>query len=201
MNRSGYLAIAASMLLVSGGVAFWVLRPTPVKRLIKATEQELKNWAGGLKEDNAAGIEMIKRYWTQGARLNYPGYMTPWSAAFISYVANLSNPGSLPPAGSHMEYATKALRGEGSFRVYRSPGFKVRPGDLILRSRANSGATFDMIGKGYIETHVDVVTAVKNGYARGIGGNKANAVSVENYALDAKGAVTDPTVFAILRMV
>ena len=157
-------------------------------------EEELQKWEG-LRESDPAGAAMVRQYWAEGARKHMPSIDTPWSAAFIQYVTG----GVMAPTASHMIYAGEAMTGGGPYQIYRSESTPVREGDLILRNRSGGKLSFENIGHGHGNSHVDIVTKVSPGLARAIGGNKQQNVAVENYYLSKSGTVTDPRAFAILR--
>ena len=199
-NSTGSKLLAFA-LVAGGGLAIWWLLDLKGRRHIThVAEDELKKWAGGLTEATAEGTEMIRKYWAEGAKQPFPGSAVPWSAAFISYVTNKGKPGVLEPAGSHMIYAEYALEGKGRYRVFPVPGTKVKVGDIILRNRSGGTVRFEDIGHGHQDSHSDIVTAIKGTTARAIGGNKNNAVQVENYALNKDKTLNDPRAIAILKL-
>jgi hypothetical protein len=77
---------------------------------------------------------------------------------------------------------------------------KLRRGDIVIRSRDGSGATFaDLTGPGsFKKTHSDIVLAAAPDKARLVGGNVDQRVSPTLAALSG-GVPTDPNVFAVLR--
>jgi hypothetical protein len=72
-------------------------------------------------------------------------------------------------------------------------------GDLICKSRAGSGATYDNIRPG-MTTHCDIVTEVRPGTIAAVGGNVSNSVAQSNVRTDSGGRIIAPNYFAVIRV-
>ena len=83
-------------------------------------------------------------------------------------------------------------RDRGEWRV-------VFAGDLMCKSRAGSGATYDNIEPG-MATHCDVVTSSGPGQLITIGGNVANSVSTTSVPVNSSGFIQAPGYFAVIKV-
>lgn len=176
--------------------------PTPATRIhpvAALAEQELQRW-GMLDENDSDARPILDKYWTDGASQSPQPASVPWSAAFITWVANTAVPGSLFATGAHIFYAHAAAQGKGRYRAL-PPDTAIRVGDIVVKNRGGSSVDFSDLGDGQFRpTHGDIVTQVKRNSARAIGGNVGNAVSVTNYALDDGRLAPSEGVFVVLRL-
>jgi len=189
------------------GVTFYVLARNSTPPTVRKALNELNAWLG-LEETDREAEPLLVKYWKTVFNGSDPRNVlgpdwtqVPWSAAFISWIANDAEPGSLPAADSHWQYAHRSMQGEGRYRVLRSEQTPVKVGDLILRWR-NTPRTFEDISRlAFSESHVDIITGVdqKRGVAHTVGGNKGNAVMAEDYTLTSHGTPAAANVIAILR--
>src|SRR5205085_2388434 len=85
------------------------------------------------------------------------------------------------------------------FKAYRINEAIPKVGDLVCKSRARSGATYDNIRVG-MKTHCDVVTGVAPDGLEVIGGNVSNSVLRRKVRVDSAGHVTDPDYFAVIKV-
>lgn len=124
----------------------------------------------------------------------------PWSAAFVSYVANQAAPGSLSPERGHWNYAQKAVDNVGLPGKYAAfePGTKpFDVGDILVRTRTGDEHIpfSDLKRFGFKPTHGDIVIAVEpEGRIRAIGGNLTNSVREALYTQE------DPRLIAHLKL-
>jgi hypothetical protein len=183
--------------------------------IVRIAEQEAVRWKdGAVRELDPKIRAVLQDYWKTGPGLSFTaaqiGSKTfqashPWSAAFISWVMRKAGAGkAFKYAASHSVYisAAKANRiadNANPFKAYRLNEIAPRVGDLICRSRAGSGATYDAIHPG-MTTHCDIVTAVKPGALTVIGGNVDNSVKRRIVRTDSLGRVTLPLAFAVIRV-
>jgi hypothetical protein len=148
-------------------------------------------------------------YWATGAgvRRSEPNWWAahPWSAAFISWVMRKSGAGNaFAYSPGHAVYIASAKQNRltnssNPFKAYRVTEVQPRLGDLVCRSRAGSGATYDNIRPG-MTTHCDIVTAIEPGRLLTIGGNVKNSVYRTPVPTTAAGFVTKPGYFAVIRV-
>jgi hypothetical protein len=172
--------------------------------------KEWDRWGrGSIKESDPKMQGVLKDYWLTGTgseRTESSWWSAvPWSAAFISYVMKKAGAGGdFKYSASHSEYtvAAKANRMVGAnnlFKAYRITEKAPRVGDLVCKSRAGSGATYDNIKVG-MSTHCDIVTAVEPNRLTTIGGNLSDSVSRTYVQTDANGYITSPEYFAVIRV-
>ena len=122
---------------------------------------------------------------------------TPWSAAFISFVAS-SGSTSFPRSGLHTAYAQAVRSGSASGWAALNPyTTQVQPGDIIIKNRSGNNLSYNTSNwSGF--SHGDVVTSVSNTSIRSIGGNVSNTVGVTNVPAN-NGIINRSGYFAILR--
>ena len=85
------------------------------------------------------------------------------------------------------------------FKAYRISEVAPQAGDLVCKTRAGSGATYENIQPGHT-THCDIVTAVQLNRLTTIGGNVNNSVSRTFVTTNADGYITQPGYFAVIRL-
>lgn len=123
----------------------------------------------------------------------------PWSAAFISYLFNSSDPlKRFPAAAGHWEYINQAIRAEDKsgapFQALDATKNAPRVGDLLCASRNAEPMSYQDIksrakeGKGY-ESHCDLVVAKKPGMIEVIGGNVSDSIAKTIVPIDGNGVV------------
>ena len=108
------------------------------------------------------------------------GYAFKYSAAHAVYIkAAKDNP---------------IANNDNPFKAYRIGEMAPQVGDLVCKSRAGSGASYDNIRPG-MKTHCDVVTDVQPNRLITIGGNVNNSVSVTRVSTIYAGAGHQPELF------
>jgi hypothetical protein len=158
---------------------------------------QFRRWRPGgaapLTETSAAASPILREYYRTGvgitvtdAQMRSAAYQAahPWSAVFISYVMRTAGAGpSFAYSPAHQTYVRAARRNRldgvtsNPFWAYRADEIVPRVGDLVCASRSSSGATYDNIGDKQVRpTHCDVVTEVRPGRIRVIGGNVGQTV-------------------------
>jgi peptidoglycan hydrolase-like protein with peptidoglycan-binding domain len=185
--------------------------------IVRVATQELARWRNGaVKETNPQIRAVLQDYWATGtgnkftaAQLGSPAFQAsyPWSAAFISWVMQQAGAGSIfrraPGHAVYIQWAKEnRLRNRANpFKAYRVTEMAPRPGDLVCRSRDNSGATYDNIRPG-MKTHCDIVTAVQPGQLVTVGGNKSQSVAQTRPPVrtDSRGFIQTPGYFAVIRV-
>lgn len=157
----------------------------------------------GLMEDDAQAMLAIGAYWsvTDPGEIRHQnaiwgvdsdaGWVTPWSAAFVSFVmceAGLSAE-QFPRSKAHIDYIGAAYdaRPGVAFRFQQMGQGPIEPGDLVCSWRGVSAPPDFEVGRreigqeaGPVGTHCDVVVRVDPARHRlyGIGGNVVQAVSM-----------------------
>jgi hypothetical protein len=118
-------------------------------------------------------------------------------------VKNSNTPDALTPYGAHIYYARQAYldRGvPGRYGAFRPTEVQAAPGDILVRSRNGQGSFSDIQKSGpMVTTHGDIVTAVGQSELLAVGGNLDNTVK-ERRIPHLGGVVTDPEVFAVLKL-
>ena len=141
---------------------------------------------------NGTGSKRFERNWWTNV---------PWSAAFISWVMKKAGAGKdFNYSASHSVYTSSAkenaLKNNNNlFEAYPVTKVVPRVGDIVCKSRANSGATYDNIRPG-MNTHCDIVTSVQPNSISMIGGNVDNSVSQKKVTTDPTGKITGQDFFA-----
>jgi hypothetical protein len=184
------------------------------QRIVRIANQELTRWGSGAIKETDPGIRrVLQDYWKTGTGNNYsdaqlgdPNFQNdhPWSAAFISWVMRTAGAGNaFKYSSSHSTYTRWAkdnrLSSNNPFRAYRTTELAPQVGDLVCKRRAGSGATYDNVRPG-MKTHCDIVTNVQPGRLVTIGGNVRNSVSQTVPRTDARGFLSDPNYFAVIRI-
>lgn len=112
---------------------------------------------------------------------------TPWSAAFISYVALKGDP-SFPKAPAHTKYAQGA-RSAANWTALPAKSTKPQVGDIIIKGRAGNTLNFNSSRWGG-KSHGDLVTYVSQIGDRkfhAIGGNVIHTVKKKFFKADSNG--------------
>ena len=163
----------------------------------------------GLMEDSPRVAAAIAGYWSAVpggedvlrrqaiAEFAIPGagWATPWSGAFISWLACEAGVAGFRRSGLHHDYVAQALEtregGAGPFLAYDLGEVVPEPGDLLCTARADAELTAlaDLGSSPSRAMHCDLVVATEPPARRlyAIGGNVANAVSLTIVATDAGG--------------
>ena len=159
--------------------------------IARVAEQEYRRWhsvTGKLRETDRAAVPILQQYYREGVNRNVSAAelqdtswqkQHPWSAVFVSFVMRTAGAGpAFKYSAAHQSYIAAGRRNrlEGvasnPFWAYRATEVAPQVGDLICASRADSGATYDNIGDSQSRaTHCDIVTEVRPGSLRVIGGN------------------------------
>ncbi|MEV5961055.1 phage tail tip lysozyme [Kribbella sp. NPDC051952] len=163
--------------------------------IARVAREQFRRWRPGggraLTETSPAASPILREYYRVGvhdtvtdAQMQSSTYQGshPWSAVFISYVMRTAGATGFNYSSAHRAYIAAArknrLDGNTSnpFWAYRATEIAPQVGDLVCASR-ESGVTYDNIGNGRPwKTHCDVVTEVRPGQIRVIGGNVSQTV-------------------------
>lgn len=177
--------------------------------IVRIALGERQRWGNGsIKEGNSQIHPILRDYWSTGTGTNLtePNWWSkyPWSAAFISWVMRKAGAGSaFRYSGGHSYYIHAAKQNRvanntNPFKAYRTSETAPRVGDLVCKSRAGSGATYDNIQPG-MSTHCDIVADVRQGQLTTVGGNVSDTVGSTSVQTDANGMVVTPGYFAVIR--
>ncbi|PSN10622.1 hypothetical protein C7293_27385 [filamentous cyanobacterium CCT1] len=177
---------------------------------------EYANWQRGTAlESDPAQLDELRTYWSSVSANPNPlatqsaNDITPWSAAFISYVLTSAGPPDVQtlgfaPDASHITYIREALRNRECpgtqrcgraaqvtgtrFHLYRPTEVAPAVGDLICKNRGNANFTYSGLQQSVCDhgqcpggtTHCDIVEDVRpNQSVVTIGGNTANTLGVQ----------------------
>lgn len=179
-------------------------------KIVQLANQEFDRWQQGrIQEGDSRIRKVLEDYWRTGVKWlpTEPSWWksVPWSAAFISWIMRKAGAGSaFKYSAAHAVYTAEAknnrLAGSSNpFKAYRISEVAPQPGDLVCKSRAGSGATYDNIRSG-MATHCDIVTAAQPGRLTTIGGNVSNSVSRTYVDTDGSGRITKPGYFAVIKV-
>ncbi|GIE99852.1 phage tail tip lysozyme [Paractinoplanes rishiriensis] len=167
------------------------------ERIAQVARAEFRRWRPGggpaLTETTPAAGPILREYYRTGvgvpvtdAQLRSSAYQAdhPWSAVFVSYVMRTAGAGAhFAYSPAHQTYIRAARRNRlggvagNPFWAYRVSEIAPRVGDLVCNARAGSGAGYDNIAEPQTRaTHCDVVTEVRPGRIRVIGGNVGQTV-------------------------
>jgi uncharacterized protein DUF2272/tail lysozyme len=172
-------------------------RPPLCDAIARVAREQFRRWRPGggraLTETSAAASPILREYYRVGvqttvtdAQMRSATYQAahPWSAVFVSYVMRTAGAGAgFHYSPAHQSYIRAARKNRVNrdaakpFWAFRATEVAPRIGDLVCASRSNSGATYDNIGDAqYRATHCDVVTEVRPGRIRVVGGNVGQTV-------------------------
>lgn len=180
------------------------------QKIVQVALGELARWRdGAVKEHEPAIRPVLTDYWKTGTGTSFQeaNWWTnyPWSAAFISWVMRMAGVGSaFKYSAGHAVYihAAKQNRLQNSsnpIKAYRVNELRPQPGDLVCKSRAGSGATYDTIQPG-MATHCDIVTEVRPGQLTTVGGNVSDSVKRTMVSTDSAGFVNQSGYFAVVKI-
>ncbi|MEU7790658.1 phage tail tip lysozyme [Amycolatopsis sp. NPDC049159] len=187
--------------------------PPLCEAIAKVAREQFRRWRPGggaaLTETSPAASAILREYYRDGvgatvtdAQLRSSSYQAghPWSAVFVSYVLRKAGAGAaFRSSAAHQTYIRAAranrLRRDTAnpFWAFRATEVAPRVGDLVCAARQDSGATYDNIGdERYRATHCDVVTDVRPGRIRVVGGNVGQTVGEKSLTtrLDGKLELT-----------
>jgi hypothetical protein len=177
--------------------------------LISAAVKEWLRFERGDKlEFEEPQYKYVAEYWSKiGLNLDGRDRDTPWSAAFISFVARTAGYNEFKFAPAHSTYIHDAVNKRRS-NTMAAPfwGFNVNEhkpqlGDLVCRWRGNNAiASMDSLPDGGFTSHCDIVVEIRDTEVRTLGGNVSNSVSITTYPLNASGFLrATGKVFGILK--
>ena len=114
---------------------------------------------------------------------------TPWSAAFISFIALKGDP-TFPKAAAHSKYA-QSCRSHANWKALPASTTKPQLGDIVIKGRAGNSLNYTSSRWGG-KSHGDIVTYVApGGAAQGvyhtIGGNVIHTVKKKFFKRDSFG--------------
>lgn len=181
----------------------------PARLPVQKAWEHLELW-GGRAETDPGVRALLDGYWASiGWAPQEPD--VPWSAAFISAMAQAISREALRPSPSHIDYARAAYQARQSgtrdrFWAYRPEEIaKLLPGDVLVRTRGEPVTWADVEqppGAGFKKSHGDLVVSVAPSEAGTIGGNVDQSVRVRAYELEGSrllSAYGSDRVFAVLR--
>src|SRR5882724_9319455 len=172
------------------------------QRLVQLAVQEWNRWNRGATKENDPNMRsVLEDYWKTGVGWlpSEPSWWSavPWSAAFISWLMRKAGAGNaFSYSAGHATYIKAAkenrlTNNNNPFKASRVSEVAPSVGDLVCKSSAGSGATYDNIAPGRA-SHCDVVTAIEPGKLVAIGGNVSDSVSQTMVPIDASGFIQAP---------
>lgn len=166
--------------------------------IVRIANQEFDRWhpPGGadLVETDVAATPILQQYYREYNNDGGEGRIASnlqsrvwqrrpenaWSAVFISWVMRTAGAGTtFRYTRGHWLYIMTARSNRlqnnaaSPFWAYRPTEVAPQLGDIVCKSRANSGATYDNVGVNGFQpfAHGDIVTEVRQGSIRVVGGN------------------------------
>lgn len=220
-------AIAAAVGGNAGPSPDPVPSPTPgaaslADAIVRVAEAQYRRWhsSGKLRETDTAAVPILREYYREGVKTQVSAAEIqdttwqkahPWSAVFVSFVMRTAGAGTaFRYSPGHQDYIAAARRNRldnvssNPFWAYRVGEVAPQVGDLVCAERDNSGANYDNIGdKRRRKTHCDIVTEVRPGSLRVIGGNVNNNVDAKTIRTQPDGRLaldgSQARFFAVLR--
>jgi hypothetical protein len=117
-----------------------------------------------------------------------------WSAAFISYVMRIAGAGNrFPYASNHATYVNAAASGRSSILIAHAPqSYTPKLGDLLCFGRewAAHLSFSDLPTKGFWPGHCAIVVARQDNILSAVGGNDADAVTMDHIAIASDGGLS-----------
>jgi hypothetical protein len=170
--------------------------PALAASVANIAEREYRRWQPHMKERDPAATPILQEYYRLGVAKNVsPSQLQseswqkahPWSAVFVSYVMKKAGAGdAFAYSPAHQSYIRSARRNRltvntgNPFWAFRITDIAPQVGDLVCTARGDSGATYDNISDPQSrKTHCDIVTAVRPGQIRVIGGNVDHRVGAK----------------------
>jgi peptidoglycan hydrolase-like protein with peptidoglycan-binding domain len=175
---------------------------------------EWARWNYGQTKESATSMRaVLEDYWRAGTgkvptTSNWWSALA-WSGVFISWVMLNAGAGSnFRYSSAHTDYVGEAKRNRlannsNPFKAYRISEASPRLGDLVCVERQEpngnwSGVTYDNVDQGFRASHTDIVTEVKPGQLKAIGGNVSDSVSQKTIRIDSSGHITEPRYYAVV---
>ena len=157
-------------------------------------ESEIAFWSGK-DENHTEAYARLKQYWDNLAWTTdmWTPSSVPWSAAFISYVAQKADQ-TFPASAAHRLYAADAWTGRQSGGAWHAFSLtqelvKVQVGDILVKPR--SGA--------WSNTHGDIVYKIEGDIAYLAGGNVSDTgKEVGNISLTSVSVSTNPSPYVVI---
>ena len=106
---------------------------------------------------------------------------TPWSAAFISYVATSAG-FNFPNNASHAGYAQSLRSNNSGFEILNPAITKIQVGDIVIQNRGSNMTFSTNPWSG--NSHGDIITEISGNSAKGIGGNVSQTVYKSSFSLN-----------------
>ena len=182
-------------------------------RVVRLALGESRFWRDGQrKETDPKVTARLKEYWLSVGRdfsdeqlqdSNFQN-VNPWSAAFVSWIFKQAGAGDqFKYASAHWKYVAAAkqnreLNSDNPIRAYQISEVAIAAGDVVVKKREGSTASYENISLGHT-THGDIVVTVGQGQAVTVGGNVSNSVTTTMVSLSESDRVTDLRYFAVVR--
>lgn len=197
-------------------VRFGALRPASRELLMQALNRATAAHLQGLGVDAAQGLESQDLRAVQAALDRVAVIDTPWSAAFVSWLARQAGlgPADFVFSEAHADYAGAAWQARADEAQGRANPFALRAcdlartpprvGDLVCHARSDdaSFSTFEAIGRilatrptggRALPMHCDVVVAVDAKGFDAVGGNVLQSVTMRRLAFAPRTRLLDPS--------
>ncbi len=197
-------------------VRFGALRPASRELLMQALNRATAAHLQALGVDSSQGLGSRDLRAVQAALDRVAVIDTPWSAAFVSWLARQAGlgPGEFVFSEAHADYAGAAWQAGADEAQGRANPFALRAcdlartpsriGDLVCHARSHdeSFSTFQAIGRilatrpaggAALPMHCDVVVAVDAKGFDAVGGNVLQSVTLRRLAFARRTRLLDPS--------
>jgi hypothetical protein len=146
--------------------------PIPIKSGVPVGDiviSEFNSWDGRAETDPGV-LPILTKYW-EPIDIEWTPSGTPWSAAYISWVAKQVDSG-FPATAAHWQYADAVIRGDvpgwtGHSILQNQARVPLAVGDILVRPRGSG----DRSTASFWYTHGDIVGKIADGKAYLYGGN------------------------------
>jgi hypothetical protein len=211
-KKTKYALIYGGVILV--GLIYWLVTKLSKfqKQVVNQANLEADKWILYNELDEETAL-IVQDYWNRGVGLNVSLNQVlsedfqdqyAWSAAFTSWVMNVSGAGdSFPYSATHSEYIIDTTNNrynnpEAKFKAYDTNEQKPKPSDLVCTTRSGTTASYGDVQEGD-QLHCDIVTKVHKNSVIVVGGNVNNKVQRKTLSLDSKGYINDSDYFVLIK--
>lgn len=206
--------IILSITIIGVGLIYWLKTKMSAfqKRVVNQSNLEVGKWIPYNELDNPTAL-IIQDYWKRGVGLNYSVAQllsddfqqnNAWSAAFVSWVMNVSGAGdSFPYSATHSKYIIETTdnrfnKPKAKFKAYDISEKKPKPSDIVCRTRSGTIASYNDVQQGDL-LHCDIITEVDKTKVVAVGGNLDNKVKQVELSLDSYGYINEPDYFVLIK--
>lgn len=211
-KKTKYALIYGGVIVV--GLIYWLVTKLSKfqKQVVNQANLEADKWILYNELDEETAL-IVQDYWNRGVGLNVSVNQIlsedfqddyAWSAAFTSWVMNVSGAGdSFPYSATHSAYIIDTTNNrynnpKAKFKAYDTNERKPKPSDLVCKTRSGTTASYGDVQEGD-RLHCDIVTKVHKDSVIVVGGNVNDKVQRKTLSLDSKGYINEPDYFVLIK--